>query len=65
MQAISKIKNHVKLLQKEIKSDELCKVKILHNCCKNENYYSKIFNYEILKFKSKADFRQNTNKNQK
>ena len=31
----------------------------------NENCYSKIFNYKILKFKSKADFRQNTNKNQK
>lgn len=25
--------------------------KILHNCCKNKNYYSKMFNYEILNLK--------------
>ena len=35
----------------KMKSDKLCKVKILHNCCKNKNYYSKMFNYEILNLK--------------
>lgn len=59
------MKNYVKLLQKKKKSDKLCKVKYCTIVAKKEIIIQKIFNYKILKFKSKADFRQNTNKKQK
>ena len=59
------MKNYLKLLQKKKKFDKLCKVKYCTIVAKKKIIIQKIFNYKILKFKSKADFRQNTNKKTK